>query len=72
MDEYHNKTASEAKRRQELHSKELDDRRQHEALMAKLKDDLEKEFLEKRLKVFLFFLSVSFSNTSSCLSLELY
>ena len=51
MDEYHSKTASEAKRRQELHSKELDDRRQHESLMAKLKDDLEKEFLEKRQKV---------------------
>jgi hypothetical protein len=51
MDEYHQKTATEAKRRHELHSKELDDRRQHEALMAKLKDDLEKEFLEKRQKV---------------------
>lgn len=41
----------EAKRRQELHEKELDDRRQHESLMAKLRDDLEKEFLDKRQKV---------------------
>lgn len=41
----------DAKRRQELHNKELDDRRQHEALMVKMRDDLEKEYLEKRQKV---------------------
>lgn len=53
MNEYHQKTNMEAKRRQELHEKELDDCRQHKSLMAKLRDDLEKEFLDKRQKIYL-------------------
>lgn len=51
MEEYHQKTSADAKRRQELHEKELSDRRQHESLMVKLRDELEKEYLDKRQKV---------------------
>lgn len=51
MEEYHQRSANEAKRRQELHTKELDDRRQHEVLLAKMRDELEKEYLDKRHKV---------------------